>query len=54
MSISNFDDLMEHAGHSCYVQVYVDNGCPVNASIECVDCNEVLVSYDVDEEDEEK
>ena len=52
MSISNFDELMEHAGHSCIVQVYVDQcNDPVEVSIECIDCQSVLKSYAKGEED---
>ena len=54
MSVNCFEDLFEHAGHACIVQVYVDAGNnPVNASIECLECNSVLVSYDAYDPDEE-
>jgi hypothetical protein len=53
MSVHSFDDLVYHAGHSCIVQTYIDpvDGNIVNVSIECVECQSVLVSYDEGEDD---
>jgi hypothetical protein len=51
MSVNSFETLVIHAGHSCIVQAYADNDQIVNVSIECLDCNEVLVSYDEGEYD---
>lgn len=47
MSVYNYKELREHLGHNVTVAMYGDD---VNVSIECEDCNEVLVSYDNEEE----
>lgn len=44
MSVINFEQLKEHVGHKLEIAVY---GNPqVNATIECLRCNEVLLSFD--------
>ena len=49
MSAYNFQTLLGHVGHNVEVVTY---GNPaVNVSIECMDCNEVLLSYDEYEEE---
>jgi len=51
MSVNNFDDLIEHVNHKIEIAIYKDQkGEPVNVAIECLDCNEVLLDYDKDEE----
>ena len=41
-----FDKLKEHLGHKITVVWYGEKSDPVNISVECEDCNEVLVDYD--------
>lgn len=43
MSAQNYGDLVPHVGHDLTVAIY---GNGINASIECVDCYEVLLDYD--------
>jgi hypothetical protein len=46
MSVNNFEGLKEHIGHKI---VCVSYGSPIeNVSIECEDCNEVLLDFDID------
>lgn len=49
MSAQNFEELAQHQGHSVEVVVYGDN---LNCAVECVECAEVLLDFDNDEEDE--
>jgi hypothetical protein len=50
MSVSNFEDLLRHTGHPVQVQNYIDNdGNVINCSIECIECNEVLINFDKDQ-----
>lgn len=51
MGVYNFKSLLAHAGHKTVVATYGDP--PVNVTIECLTCNEVLLDYD-DEEDYEE
>lgn len=51
MSASNFSELRVHAGHRIEVVVYGDEE---NVSIECLDCHEVILSFDSDEADDEQ
>lgn len=45
--INSFDELYNHYGHSVVVARYENTiNEPVNVSIECEDCYEVLISYD--------
>lgn len=46
MSSQNFHDLMRHVGHQIVVATYVRDNVPINASIECLDCNEVLIDFE--------
>lgn len=46
MSITNYDDLVQHVGHRVVVSQYGDNNDPVNVAIECEDCYEVLFDYE--------
>ena len=46
MSNPMFDRILRHHGHNVVVVIYGSHEEPVNAAIECEDCNEVI--YDVD------
>ena len=48
MIINNYEELSTHYGHSLEVVMY---GEGVNVSLECEDCNEVLLDYDKGEEE---
>lgn len=48
MSAYDFKSLLAHVGHNIVCVTYGINET-VNVSIECEDCNEVLVSFDSDE-----
>ena len=41
-----FKDLMEHVNHTITVATYLYNAEVYNVSIECLDCNEVLLDFD--------
>jgi hypothetical protein len=47
MSVTNFDQLRLHYRHELEVALY--GNPPVNATIECLQCNEVLLSFDKEE-----
>ena len=51
MGAHSFEDLKKHYGHDVVVMLYGDNNDPQNVSIECLDCNEVLVDFDKTEEE---
>lgn len=51
MSVSSFKDLKHHVGHEVEVVTYGDP--PVNVAIECLDCNEVLLDFDREEDDDD-
>lgn len=46
MSASSYEDLRVHAGHRIEVVVYGDED---NVAVECIDCHEVILSFDNDE-----
>lgn len=47
MSVFDFESLNEHHAHNVCVVNYVDPfNNPINVSVECMDCNAVLLSYD--------
>ncbi len=48
MGVTSFEELRSHIGHDVTVVYYGREGNPVNVSIECNDCNEVLFDIDVD------
>ncbi len=50
MAVNSFKELRSHVGHQVEVVVY---GIDANVAIECFDCNEVLVDFDNEEEEEE-
>ena len=47
---NDFEKLLSHAGHRIEIVTYGTLDCPHNVSIECVDCNEVIVDMDSPEE----
>lgn len=47
MSVTNFEQLKGHHRHQIEVALY--GKPPINATIECVECGEVLLSFDKDE-----
>ena len=52
MSVNTYDELRAHIGHKIECVCYgADGEDPDNIALECVDCSEVLVSYDQDEEE---
>ena len=52
MSAQNFNDLIAHEGHEVTIHTYLDtHGEPINASVECRECFEVLLDFDRDEDD---
>lgn len=52
MSAQSFDDLARHAGHQVEVAEYLNhNKEAVNAVVECVDCSEILLDFDKEEDE---
>jgi len=47
MTAISFEDLCKHVGHKIVCVTY--GSPPQNVAVECEDCNEVLMSYDVGE-----
>ena len=48
------EKLLEHTGHDIAIMVYESEGVIHDVCVECLDCNEVLVSAeDYGEEEEE-
>lgn len=45
MGVTNFEELLIHRGHEIHVVLYGDS----NVAIECEDCNEVLLDFDITE-----
>ena len=50
MSAMSYADLRTHLGHRIECVGYGDAGNPQNVSVECVDCYEVLLDFDCDDE----
>ena len=50
MSATNYNELNLHVGHTLECVSY---GNGYNVAVECVDCNEVIVDFDIIEDDEE-
>lgn len=48
MSVSNFKELLAHVGHNIECVTYGNDDDIVNVSLECVDCDEVLLDIDND------
>lgn len=46
--------LLQHVGHNIEIAVYGDGINIYDVCVECVDCNEVLVDCNYDEDDEEE
>lgn len=46
--------LLQHVGHNIEIAVYGDGINIYDVCIECVDCNEVLIDCNYDEDDEEE
>lgn len=55
MSADSYKELKRHLGHKIVCVAYGGDGEePWNVSIECEDCNEVLLDYDREEDDDEE
>lgn len=52
MAANNFNDLIAHAGHAIAIMQYGDGEETLNVAIECLDCNEVLLDYDIEEQED--
>lgn len=39
--------LLEHAGHNVEIVTYGDTEYPANVSLECTDCNEVILDAEL-------
>jgi hypothetical protein len=52
MTANSFHDLLSHRGHEVEVAVYGPADDPLNAAIECLDCGEVLLDFDADEDED--
>ena len=50
MSATTQEELLAHSGHSLSIYYYGDRDEPASVTIECDDCNEVLLSIDNDDE----
>lgn len=48
MAAQNYEELAQHQGHKVEVVIY---GGEANAAVECVECSEVLMDFDNDEEE---
>lgn len=47
MAVHSYDELNIHAGHDVQINHYLNiNAVPVNVSIECINCHEVLLDFD--------
>lgn len=46
MSVFDFESLKKHSGHRLECNEYGTNDLTVNVTIECIDCNEILIDYD--------
>ena len=56
MGVYSFDALKAHVGHKIVCVEYKGEDATQvdNVAVECEDCNEVLIDYDSDEDDEEE
>lgn len=48
MSVTTFEDLLDHVGHEFECVTYGEE--PVNVALECVTCGEVMIDFDKEEE----
>ena len=46
MSVNSFKELEQHVGHNIVCIYYGRKGEEQNVSLECEDCNEVLLDFD--------
>ena len=46
MGVHSFEDLIKHVGHKIECDEYGGPNDGWNVTLECVDCHEVLVSFD--------
>lgn len=54
MSADSYEELRKHIGHEVAVVCYGQEGeDPENVAIECETCNEVLLSYDKEEDEDD-
>ena len=54
MSAQSYSELRRHIGHEIVCVCYGRPGSdPANVAVECETCNEVLVDFDRDSEEEE-
>lgn len=44
MTITNYNELRNHAGHAVEIVVYGDEA---GVALECLDCNEVLLDFNL-------
>lgn len=53
MGVQNFDDLYRHSECQIAIQTYENstNGEVINVAIECLDCYEVLLDFDKEDND---
>lgn len=52
MSASNYAELLAHKGHKLEVVTYGIENDLANVAIECLTCNEVLIDFEAEEEEE--
>jgi len=52
MGVHNFKDLLAHVGHEISVHTYEKDGYIFNVTCGCEDCQEVLLDFDNNEEDD--
>ena len=50
MGVYDYKPLKAHVGHKIVCLSYGDENDPVNVTIECEDCDEVLIDYNKDDE----
>jgi hypothetical protein len=53
MGAHSFKDLVAHVGHNVQVVLYGPQDDPVNVAVECEDCNEVLMDFDAETDEED-
>ena len=50
MSVNNYKELHKHKGHNIMCVSYGND--EINISLECKDCNEVLIDFNKDDEED--
>lgn len=53
MTALDYDILLDHVGHEFECVIYGTQAEPHNVSLECITCNEVMIDFDRNSEDEE-